>query len=85
MKGFNLSTLTFASTFVIFYFAFQLSMSFDPNFGIENLYHLIFIIKNWPNDAHVGCDAPLKPKAMWCTPKLLYGLNFESKGWTMEG
>jgi hypothetical protein len=22
------------------------------------------MIKNWPNDVHIGCDGPLKPKAM---------------------
>ncbi len=32
--------------------------------GIENLNQLIFIIKNWPNDIRVGCDGPLKLKAM---------------------
>ncbi len=32
--------------------------------GIENLNSLIFIIKNWPNDAYVGCDGPWKPKVM---------------------
>jgi hypothetical protein len=33
-------------------------------FGIENLDWFILIIKNWHNDACVGCDEPLKPKAM---------------------
>lgn len=32
--------------------------------GIENLNWLIFIIKNWPNDACVGCDGPSKLKVM---------------------
>jgi hypothetical protein len=32
--------------------------------GIENLDQLIFIIKNWSNDICVGCDGPLKLKAM---------------------
>ncbi len=43
-ERFNLSTLTSVLTFVILCFAFQLSMPFDPSFGIENLDHLI--IKN---------------------------------------
>jgi hypothetical protein len=32
--------------------------------GIKNLNQLIFIIKNWSNDAHDECDGPLKPKYM---------------------
>jgi len=24
--------------------------------GINNLNHLVLVIKNWPNDACVGCD-----------------------------
>jgi hypothetical protein len=31
---------------------------------IENLDRLILIIDNWLSDACVGCDGPLKPKAM---------------------
>jgi hypothetical protein len=32
--------------------------------GIENLDHLILIIKNWPDDACVTCDGASKPKYM---------------------
>lgn len=32
--------------------------------GIANLNWLIFVIKNWPNDAYVGCDGSSKPKVM---------------------
>jgi hypothetical protein len=32
--------------------------------GIDNLDKFILIIKNWHSDACVGCDGPLKPKAM---------------------
>ncbi len=64
-EGYYLSTLTFVSTFVILCFAFQLTKyAFWSKLGIKNLDHLTFIIKNWPNDVHVGCDGPLKPKAM---------------------
>ncbi len=31
---------------------------------IQNLNWLILIIKNWPSDAHVGYDGPLKSKAI---------------------
>jgi hypothetical protein len=31
---------------------------------IENLDRPILIIDNWLSDARVGCDGPLKPKAM---------------------
>jgi hypothetical protein len=24
--------------------------------GIDNLYHLVLVIKNWPNDVHARCD-----------------------------
>jgi hypothetical protein len=31
---------------------------------IKSLDQLIFIVKNWPNDTHVGCDGPLNLK-LW--------------------
>ncbi len=36
----------------------------DLLLGIENLDRFIFMINNWPSDVDVGCDGPLKLKAM---------------------